>query len=57
MAAYCRPAHPSHAVGPGAQFAELWTSAWLTAWLVALPVALAVAPLARHAVEGVLERE
>lgn len=43
------------AVGIGAGFVELWAGAWLTAWLVAFPVVLVVAPLARRAVERVVQ--
>lgn len=44
------------AVGWTADFAGLWTGAWLTAWLVAFPVVLVVAPLARRAVDLLLEK-
>lgn len=44
------------AVGLGADFPGLWSSAWLTAWLVAFPVVLVVAPLTRKAV-GLLTRQ
>lgn len=36
------------AVGPGADFLDLWVGAWLTAWLIAFPVVLLVAPLTRR---------
>lgn len=45
------------AVGFEPPFVGLWTGAWLTAWLVAFPVVLVVAPLARRAVQLVVESE
>ncbi len=45
------------ATGLAANFAGLWTSAWLTAWLIAFPVVLVVAPLARQAVQLLVERD
>jgi len=43
------------AAGLGPGFVGLWTSTWLTAWLVAFPVVLVVAPLARRAVNVLVE--
>lgn len=41
--------------GFGSGFVGLWTGAWLTAWLVAFPVVLVVAPLARRAVNVLVD--
>lgn len=38
-------------------FGGLWISAWLTAWLLAFPMVLLIAPLARRAVELLVEKE
>lgn len=43
------------AAGFGDSVVAVWTGAWLTAWLVAFPVVLVVAPLARRAVEALVE--
>lgn len=45
------------AAGGVENFGALWGSAWLMAWLIAFPVVLVVAPLARRAVQLVVERE
>jgi hypothetical protein len=44
------------AVGPGPAFVGIWAGAWLTAWLIAFPVVLVVAPLARRAVDRLVEQ-
>lgn len=44
------------AVGLPDHFVGLWMSAWITAWVVAFPVVLVVAPLARRAVEMLIEK-
>ena len=43
------------ASGPTDQFPALWASAWITAWVIAFPVVLLVAPLARRAVNALVE--
>lgn len=44
------------ALGPGPGFVGMWTGSWLTAWLFAFPAVLVAAPLARRAVQGLLDR-
>lgn len=43
------------ATGLGPNFVAMWTSAWLAAWLFAFPVVLVVAPLARRAVQRLVQ--
>jgi hypothetical protein len=43
-------------IGPVAGFLGLWMLSWLTAWAVAFPVVLLVAPMARRAVEALVQR-
>lgn len=37
-------------------FIGLWAGNWLTAWLIAFPVVLVVAPLARQAVQRLVQK-
>ena len=41
-------------LAPG--FAELWLGAWLLAWPIAFPAVMLAAPLARRAVEALLDK-
>lgn len=43
--------------GPVPGFLGLWAGAWLTAWAFAFPIALLATPLARRAVDRLVERE
>jgi len=45
------------ATGPLPSFFSLWAGAWLIAWIFAFPTVLLVTPLARQAVQVLLEKD
>ncbi|MDP3421193.1 MAG: DUF2798 domain-containing protein [Thiobacillus sp.] len=46
-----------HVTGTVSNLASLWSSAWLTAWFFAFPAVLLVTPLARKAVQLLIEKD